>query len=143
MKNTVRISAHPETGAVTTQTANPEFSYYVVKSKSLSYDKNGWEVESNRSAMIMGKTKSMQSRDLKDGQILPGKIILLQSFEPFIPGQAPKINPTTGESVLTNGKESFMKTVYTEDMNAFDTWITEDVAESVTTEAENAATNAL
>ena len=74
---------------------------------------------------------------LTAGKMMPGQIIKEESFSPFYENQSPKINPTTAEVVLKDGRESYLQYVYTTDMNATDTWKGESTVE-LSTETQNA-----
>ena len=100
---------------------------------------NGFFNKSSRSAFIGGKLEDLKSAGFKANQILPGKIIRKTSFEPQYEGHQPKVNPTTGEKVLVNGRETYFQDVYTQDMNACDTWVGQDT-NAVSAEVANALT---
>ena len=70
--------------------------------------------------------EDLEAFGLKAGQELVGKIIKKESSAPFYEGQQPKINPTTNEQVLTNGRPTYLEFQYTEDPNAHDMWIEEE-----------------
>ena len=133
----VKVAQHPETGAVITpSTNNPAFGTIRLDSEHKSMEKGFVNIQ-KRSAFVRGRIEDLNALDLKSGQSLPGKIIKRESFEPFYEGQAPKINPTTAEIVLTNGRETYLEFVYTEDDNATDQWVGANNVE-VSEEVENA-----
>lgn len=126
-KGATKVIAHPETGVVVTQNVNnPEYGTIRVDSETITFSQDGFMNKSRRTAFIRGEYKLLVSLGLKDGMSLPGKIIKKESYKPFFEGQSPKINPTTGEVVLTNGRETYLQFVYTEDVNASDVFITEE-----------------
>lgn len=123
-KNATKVVAHPETGVVVTQNVNkPEYGTIRVDSETITFSEDGFMNKSRRTAFIRGEYKLLMSLGLKDGMTLPGKIIKKESYTPFFEGQTPKINPTSGEIVLTNGRETYLQFVYTEDKNASDVFI--------------------
>lgn len=125
-KGATKVIAHPETGVVVTQNVNnPEYGTIRVDSETITFSQDGFMNKSRRTAFIRGEYKLLLSLGLKDGMSLPGKIIKKESYQPFFEGQNPKINPSTGEVVLTNGRETYLQFVYTEDVNASDVFITE------------------
>lgn len=128
----VTVAKHPETGnIITPSTKNVEWGSIRVDSKSTSME-NGILNISNRSAFIRGKIKDLESLDLKEGQKLTGLIQKQESFQPFYEGQDPKINPTTEEIVLKDGRETYLQYVYTSDINApTDVFVHEAVEEAV------------
>lgn len=134
----VKVVAHPETGAVVTpSTKNPLWGTFRVDTENVSME-NGIFNKSKRSAFIRGKIEDLNAAGLTVGKILPGKIIKRESFEPFYEGQPAKINPSNGETVLTNGMQTYIEFVYTQDANATDYWVDQEPAE-----VDANATNAL
>lgn len=125
----VKVVAHPSTGEViTASTKNPEWGTFRVDSENISME-NGIFNKSKRSAFIRGKLEDLKSLGLKADQSLLGKIIKRESFEPFYVGQPAKINPQTMQTVLTNGKETYIEFAFTADVNAPDVWVGADTAE--------------
>ena len=138
-KAIVKVVAHPETGAIiTASTKNPEWGTFRVDSENVSME-NGILNLSKRSAFIRGKIEQLNQLGLKAGQSLPGKIVKRESFAPFYEGQNPKINPSNGETVLTNGRPSYIEFVYSANPDAPDTWVGEDTT-AVSAEVANALT---
>lgn len=125
----VKVVAHPTTGLVVTpSTKNPLWGTFRVDSENVSME-NGIMNRSKRSAFIRGQLLDLNSLGLKADQALPGKIIKRESFEPFYVGQPAKLNPTTMQVVLTNGRETYIEFAYTEDVNAPDVWVGDTTAQ--------------
>jgi hypothetical protein len=121
----VTIATHPDTGAVITQSKkNAEWGTIRVESENVSFE-NGIINKGSRSAFINGKMSDLESLGLKPGQVMPGRIVKQESFTPFYDNQPAKINPKTGEVVLTEGRETFLNYVYTADVNAPDVFVKE------------------
>jgi len=124
----VLVIAHPVSNLVITpSTKNAEYGTFRVDSEKTSFE-NGYMNKQKRSAFIRGKISDLETLGLRAGQTLPGQIVKKESFSPFYDGQKPKINPTTGEVVLKEGKETFLEFTFTNDMLAHDTWVGEEVA---------------
>lgn len=122
----VKVGVHPDTGLVITQNPNkPEFGSIRLDYKTATLS-GGFSSIGNRSAFIHGRMEDLEAFGLKAGQELVGKIIKKEKFSPFYDGQQPKINPTTNEQVLTNGRPTYLEFQYTEDPNAHDMWIEEE-----------------
>lgn len=100
-----------------------ELGFYIVKSTSLSMEK-GFITEQTRSATLTVETKLAEKLAWKEGTVLPGKIVVQESFEPFYEGQECKINPDTKAEVKVDGKNVYRQSRYTDDVNAVDTLIT-------------------
>ena len=134
----VKVGVHPDTKAVITQNPNkPEFGSIRLDYKTTSLSGNYSSVN-NRSAFIHGRMEDLEAFGLREGQELVGKIIKKESFAPFYEGQQPKINPTTQETVLTDGRPTYLDFQYTEDPSAQDVWVDEEVEEIATAEASMA-----
>lgn len=130
----VKVIAHPTTGLVITpSTNNPEWGTFRVDSVQTSFE-NGIVNVQKRSAFVRGPLEVLNTLGLTAGKTLKGKIIKQESFTPFFVAgergatrtQDPKINPSTGEVVLTEGRETFLQYVYTENLDAHDVWITKE-----------------
>lgn len=133
----VKVVAHPETGAIITpSTKNLEWGTFRVDSENISME-NGILNLSKRSAFIRGKIEQLNQLGLKAGQSLPGKIVKRESFEPFYEGQPAKINPTTNEVVLTNGRPTYIEFVYSANAESPDVWVGQDT-KAVSAEVANA-----
>ena len=132
MNNQVTVATHPATGLVITQSENnPEYGTIRLDAVTTSME-GGFLNTRRRSAFIRGKMKDLEALKLKAGQILPGIIQRQESFQPFYPGQKPKMNPETGEIILQDGKEVYFQDIYTQDVNApLNVFIKETVNTSV------------
>jgi hypothetical protein len=131
----VNVIAHPTTGLVITpSTKNPEWGTFRVDSTHTSFE-NGIVNVQKRSAFIRGPLVALNTLSLSANKKLAGQIIKRESYAPFFEGQSPKINPRTQEVVLSNGRETFLEYVYTEDLASCDVFITE-VPVAVTTAPE-------
>ena len=118
----VTVVAHPETGHVITPSSNnPEYGTFRVDTVSKSLE-GGFVNINKRSAFIRGKIEDLQGLGLKADMKLDGCIKKQEAFEPFYADQEPKINPTTEEVVLTDGRETYLQFEYTADPKALDVW---------------------
>lgn len=124
----VTLKSHPTTALVITpSTKNVEFGTIRLESEQNVFS-NGFMNVSKRTAFIRGKITDLEQVFKSAGQMFPGKIVYKQSFTPLYEGHKPKINPTTKEPVLTDGKMTYFESVYTEDSNAVDFWVAPVVA---------------
>lgn len=135
----VKIVAHPESGKIVTPTSNPEFGTIRVDSSEIVFA-NNFMSEQKRTAFITGPTALLEQVYTQEGQTLQGRIVKLESFEPFYEGQSPKIYPeghaNAGQEVLTEGKPTYLRYVYSQDSSAPDRFIMETVAEVVESDAQ-------
>lgn len=141
----VKVVAHPETNAIITPSTKTEgFGTIRLDSVHKSFE-GGFLNVSRRTAFIRGRMEDLEGLGLKAGQALQGKILKKESFSPFYEGQVAKQYPegaivngiaVGGQSVLTNGRETYLQYEYTADPNAVDLWVgetPEGVAQNVET----------
>lgn len=120
----VKVTA--KDGQVAIQSVNnPEYGYIRVE-QTVTTMENGWLRKSNRSALIRGNYEDLVSLGYREGQTLPGKIVVLESTTPFSPNQQPKVNPQTGEELTVNGSPIYRDAVYTTDMSKTDVMLAHD-----------------
>lgn len=130
----VKVIAHPTTGLVITpSTKNPEWGTFRVDSVHTSFE-NGIVNVQKRSAFIRGKLSDLAGLNLRAAQTLPGQIVKKESYAPFFEGQSPKINPSTKEVVLSNGRETFLEYEYSQDLSATDKWVDSEAPVEVASE---------
>ena len=116
-KAIVKVVKHPVTGnVITISEKNPEFGTIRLDAEQNVFSDGFFNVQ-KRTAFVRGRLVDLESLNLKDGQVLAGQIVRKESFEPFYEGQTPKINPTTNEVVLTDGRPTYLEFEYTEDMS--------------------------
>lgn len=135
----VTVAKHPETNQViTASTKNKEWGTIRLESETVSIV-NNMLTKRKRSAFINGKLTDLKAMNFKEGDILPGIIQKQESFNPFYETQSPKTNPTTGEVVLTDGKETYINFLYVADSSQpIDVWISNETEEVVNeTEDQN------
>lgn len=125
----VTIVTHPETGNVVTQNPNkPEYGSIRVDQEVKTFT-NGYLNRSKRVAFIGGTMEDLNEMNFREGQILPGKIVVKEQLEAFYSGQSPKINPETNEVLTQGGQPIYRNSFYTEDLTAFDMPLTHDTVE--------------
>lgn len=97
--------------------------FYLSESVNIVME-NGFIVKQRVTATHTIDQELAKELDWKEGHVLPGKIITLESFEPFYDGQECKINPTTKAEVLVDGKKVYRNSVYTDNLQATSSLIT-------------------
>jgi hypothetical protein len=137
MKNSVKIAAHPVTGAVFTQARKAdgtpkldkngmEYGQIRLDEKRISldfaYNKAATKNRSAFKSMTLDAWK-INKDILTVGQELPGKIVRVESRTPLFEGQKPKVNPQTNAIVLVDGAKVYFKDEYTENLDAQDSLI--------------------
>ena len=110
------ITANPNTGSIITVSANkPEWSSLSLVEESYTIS-GGILQKSKLSGLLKAKTAMLEGLisafKLKAGDAfpLPVTLVVTESFAPFWAGQTPKINPTTAEIFLKEGKPVYRKT---------------------------------
>ena len=122
--NNVKVTA--KDGQVVVQsTNNPEFGYIRVQQTVTSFE-DGWANVGNRSAIIRGRVENLKQLNYKEGQTLPGKIHVVESTTAPYDGADPKINPSTGEILTSNGQPIYREAYYTQNLQKTDQLIEHD-----------------
>ena len=101
------ITAYKDGNIVRQSENNPEIGSIMVKDNSLKLI-DGFISKNNTPAFIRGNLKDLQSLGLKNGEDVASKfgnkkIVIKERTTPFYEGQQQKINPKSGEIVLSNG----------------------------------------
>lgn len=124
MTNQVQITKHPETGEVVVPSQNnPEYGTIRVEAQATTFV-DGFIRINKRSALIRGKVEELQA--IANLKVLPGKIVVLESTEPFWAGQEPKVNPQTGEVCTIQGQNIYRQTEFTQDLTRQDVLVQHD-----------------
>lgn len=141
MKKQVTVGLHPETKAIWTINENkPDYSTMRVDQGIITME-NGFLNKSKRSDFITVKTEFIKELGYTANTTFPGQIVRLESSEPQFEGQLPKINPTTKEEVLVNGKNVYFQDIYTEDLTTKDILLKSSLVSGVL--AENGAVSGI
>jgi len=143
-KSKLVVMAHPETGAVITETSNPEFGTVRIDQKVTSVE-NGFVRINTRSAFLRGKMSDLQTLDLVAGQEfpLPGTLVVKEKTAPWFEGQQPKIAPETNVVCKVAGNAIYRQTEYTSDENAVDTLLAHDNSDEIKAAQAEIKENAL
>lgn len=83
--NKVTVVKMNDGSIVKQSTNNPEFGFIRVQQESVSVV-NNWMKKSTRSALINGAFADLSELGLTEGTVLPGKLVIDESLEPFNPG---------------------------------------------------------
>lgn len=125
--STVKVTAKDK-AVVIASTNNPEYGYIRVESVESIFS-NGWVREQKRSALVKGKVADLAKLNWKEGQSLPGKIVVIESTKEPYAGAQPKINPSTAEVMKFQGAAIYRDAIYTTDMSAQDILLKDAVTE--------------
>lgn len=135
----VKVVKHPVSGLVITpSTNNPEWGTFRVDEEKQVFVNGIFDIQ-RRTAFIRGKIELLERLNLTEGKVMPGTIIKKESFFPQYEGHNPKINPTTGETVLKNGMPVYLQQEFVSDAQAQDVWLEEPQGAEVQTEPQGNA----
>ena len=83
MNEKVKVTANPE-GEVIITSEGSEYGYIrVVQQRAMIDESNGWLKVKDFSALIHGLVSDLNNLGWKEGQILPGKIVIREQLTPF------------------------------------------------------------
>ena len=116
-------------GPVVPFNSNPELGYVKVQQVVLQV-KDGWSREKVLTAFVKADIATLEKYYNQEGTTLPGKIVVRESSVPFFEGHQPKINPKTGEQVLSGGSPVFRETFFTTNMAEHDSLLPTDRKET-------------
>lgn len=126
-KDPVKVINGKNGELIQTNERKPEYS-------SLMFEQNVFELQKGflnkkrRVAFLAAKTEDLEyfvdALKLKHESILPGRIYVLESHSPFYDLQNPKINPSTGEVILVDGKPIYRQMLWDESDTKEDVLIT-------------------
>lgn len=101
---------------------NSDFGAIMLRSTEEHLDDNGFYRPLKKVGLFKGRVdelkKLVEKKGLKAGdnfssKVAPVKLVIQEQFEPFYEGQDPKINPTTGQAVTSDGAEVYRQTFVT------------------------------
>lgn len=121
--NAVRITADENGNVIGVSDNNPEYGFVRVLQTVAQYSDEGWLRMSKRSALIKGKVSELMELGFKEGDTLPGKIIVresLEAFNPSNPDRDLKIAGSTGVICRVDDQPIYRQSFYTTNMNAQD-----------------------
>ena len=133
MNKSVKVTANEAGQVVNISKNNAEYGWIRVSQERTIFE-GGWARKKTLSALISGETADLKSMGLHAGQELPGKIVVVESLEPFNsdnPDKDYKVAGNTGIVCCLDGQPIYRKTFYTEDASASDTLIAHNNGEAI------------
>lgn len=101
---------------------NPENASIMLKSEILNANDQGFLQKETRVGLFKGKTADLEALGLREGQdfsqVIPVKLVVKESFDPFYPGQEPKMNPSTKQVVTSGGAPIYRQTIVVSEASA-------------------------
>lgn len=135
-----------DTGGVIHTSKNDEYGYIRVEQERSLFDSKGFLRRKSISALIPGTIVDLTKAGFYKGQILPGKIIIVEQTEPFNktrPDLDLKVAGQTGIICMKDGKKIYRKHFYTVFTDAEDEMIMhsngEDISEAYLAEKKTTA----
>jgi hypothetical protein len=135
-----------DTGGVIHTSKNDEYGYIRVEQERSLFDSKGFLRRKSISALIPGTIEDLTKAGFHKGQILPGKIIIVEQTEPFNktrPELDLKVAGQTGIICMKDGKKIYRKHFYTVFTDAEDEMIMhsngEDISEAYLAEKKTTA----
>jgi len=134
--NAVVVTADQFGNVIVPSENNAEWGHVRVEQTRVQIDEKGFLRRTNMSALIHGKTEDLTQVGFFKGQKLPGKIVVMESLEPFNakdPGRDYKVAGATGIVCCVDGQPIYRKTFYREDVNSQDELIAHNNTEDIKT----------
>lgn len=134
MNSKVTVVADATTGAIITQSSNPEYGYVKLSQTRTMVDDNGFLKQTVLTALVQGHMDILKQMEYHVGQVLPGKIIVKESLTPFNkkdPNRDIKIAGKSGIKCTLEGQPIYRRTLYSQNSNAEDVLIQHDNVEEL------------
>jgi len=129
-KNPVKIITGESGEVLVINEKKPEYA-------SIGFEQTVWENRTGflnkrrRVAFLASKVDDLkvfvEMLNLKPGSVLPGRIIVQESHNPFYEGQVPKVNPSTGATILIDGKLVYRQMLWDETDKLEDNFLYGDI----------------
>lgn len=121
-----------ENGSVITASSNnPEYGWITLRQDVLSIT-NGWANKKSLSTIIMGEIGVLEAMDLAAGEVLDGKIVIIEQLKPFTtPDRDVKVAGSSKVVCKVNGQPIYRKTFYTVDPKINSVFIQHDNVDEI------------
>ena len=115
--------ANGHTDVVMVSVNNPESASIMLVSETMSVNDQGFLTTDKKVGLFKGETAKIKALGLKAGdnfseKAFPVRLVVKESHEPFYPGQTPKINPQTKETVTSQGAPVYRQTLVVSETSA-------------------------
>lgn len=129
MSNSKTVVCALEGKVVLISEHNPDFGNIRVCQIRTIFDETGWARKKKLYALVPGTVEVLNDLGWKEGDELPGKIVVKESLTPFNkkdPDKDLKIAGDSGIVCKKDGKPIYLKPIYTEVENAADSPVPHD-----------------
>ena len=134
-KSNVRVTANEAGEVIIVSEGNPQYGYCRVEQERVIIDdQTGFLKVKNLSALVAGTVEDLKRVNWKAGQVLTGKIVVREQFEPFNPKNPDaslKIAGDSGVVCSRNSQDIHRQTRYSSNPEAADVLIQHDNGESI------------
>lgn len=123
MSNKVKVTADQHGNIIGIYPNAPEKGYVRVEQEITVINHKGWLKHAKRSAFIKGLVSDLQKSGFKAGSEIPGKIIIMESLNPFNeenPDRDLKVAGDTGIVCRLDDQPIYRQAFFTPDVNACD-----------------------
>lgn len=123
MQQQVKVKADKNGNVVRVYEDNPEYGFIRVEQDVFEINSKGWLSAKTRSARIQGRVDDLKKTGYVDGTTIPGKIVIIESLQPFNPENPDrdlKIAGNTGVICRYVDQPIYRQTFITPNLNAFD-----------------------
>lgn len=130
----VKVMADKDGNVIGVSKNNPEYGYVRIEQQVTQINDQGWLRNVKRSALIKGLVKDLIEAGLKEGKELGGKIIVIESFDPFNlenPDRDIKIAGETGVICRVDDQPIYRQTFFTTNLDAQDQLIMHNNTEEI------------
>jgi hypothetical protein len=132
--STVTVAADKNGNLIGVSQNNPEYGYIRVEQVATQINDQGWLRNVKRSALIKGKMEDLLACNYKEGSQIQGRIVVVESFQPFNPinpDRDLKIAGETGIVCRVNDQPIYRQTFFTQNLNATDELITHNNSDEI------------
>lgn len=130
----VTVKGDKNNNVITVSPNNPEFGWLTVEQEVFQINDRGWLKSTTRTALIHGRVEDLKETGYTAGTQFPGKIVVLESLNPFSP-QSPdkdlKLAGDTGVICRLDDQPIYRKAFYTTNQNLMDEFISHTNTEEI------------
>ena len=133
MNSDVLVTANADGHVIVQSKKNSIFGYIRLEQVRTVF-KDDWCTEKKLSALVRGTMIRLKRLEWVDGQVLPGKITILEQMKPFnkkSPERDLKVAGRTGIVCIKDYEPIYRNCFWTEDPNALDILIRHDNGEAI------------
>jgi len=122
---------------ITVSPKNPDFGWLTLRQDSTLII-NGWANKKSLTTIIMGQVDVLETMDLAAGEVLTGKIVIVEKLEPFSTSDRDlKIAGSSNVVCKLKGQPIYRKTFYTVDSTANNVLIAHDNIDEIRNSLSN------